>query len=98
MKILNIYGQESWHTDAKIIGNTNGLLELKATIEKALQNGKSTSIEDDCLFASDGEGYQVIVECHDDQWGCLGPADSFWNIKENAPQYLILVREELREE
>jgi hypothetical protein len=73
MKILNIYGQLDNHAEARIIGNSEGLKELITTLQRALDKGKSTT-EDDvkdgntALFASDGEGYEVIVECHDDKW------------------------------
>ena len=98
MKILNIYGQYSWHTEARIIGNYEGLSALKMAIERALKIGKSTT-EDDVvgddgsttLFCSDGEGYEVIVECHNDDWGLKGDKDSFWNKEESNPQYIILL-------
>ena len=91
MKILNIYGQEYWHTDARIIGNRNGLLALQKVIAEALHNGKAMSENTpDPLFASDGEGYSVIVECHDDEWGIPGGVDSFWNKHESRPEYTRL--------
>lgn len=92
MKILNIYGQPMEHFDARIVGNKEGLLQLKNTIEKALQSGKATTETDvvdgdTALFASDGEGYEVIVEMHNDDWGCYALKDSFWNKKESDPEY-----------
>ncbi|MDD4984997.1 MAG: hypothetical protein PHQ43_04290 [Dehalococcoidales bacterium] len=94
MKILNIYGQEAWHTEAKIIGNREGLLQLRATIDKALQEGKATTPDDPSagspLFASDGEGYEVRVEMHNDGWGLKGGKDSFWNKEESEPQYIMM--------
>jgi len=97
MKILNIYGQEAWHTEARIVGNREGLLVLKATIDRALTYKRATSSTDEkpndgttALFASDGEGYEVIVEMHNDIWGIQAPKDGFWNKKESFPQYIIL--------
>lgn len=90
MKILNIYGQEAWHTEARIVGNEEGLLELRATIDRAIAEGKAISSDHDTLFASDGEGYEVIVECHGDKWGLAGGEESFWNHEESKPQYIIL--------
>ena len=90
MKILNIYGQEFWHTEARIVGNCEGLEALKQTIDDALRvfAGKATTADEkEPLFASDGEGYEVIVEMHNDEWELKGGADSFWNKKENSPQY-----------
>ena len=87
MKILNIYGQESYHMDARIIGNTEGLTELRDTINNALMSGKAKTLQRVPLFASDGEGYSVLVECHNDEWGCEAPKDSYWNKEESYPQY-----------
>lgn len=94
MKILNIYGQEYWHTDARIIGNKEGLTELRDTINNALMSGqkaKTLNRKADPLFASDGEGYSVLVECHDDKWGLAGSKNSFWNKEESNPQYTGLL-------
>ena len=99
MKILNIYGQEAWHTEARIIGNREGLESLKQTIDNALRvpTGKATTAWDDerePLFASDGEGYEVIVEMHNDVWGIQASRDGFWSKGENRPQYIMLERQE----
>ena len=99
MKILNIYGQYYWHTEARIVGNREGLLQLKTTIERALlKDGKATTATDvldnngdTALFASDGEGYEVIVEMHNDEWGLKGGVDSFWNKEESSPEYTGLI-------
>ena len=101
MKILNIYGQEAWHTDARVIGNKEGLEQLRNTIDKALQEGKATTETDvkdgdTALFASDGEGYEVIVEMHNEKWGLEGSKDSFWNKEESYPQYIIMERQEAK--
>ncbi len=93
MKILNIYGQQFEHTQAKIVGNAEGLIELKNAIERALLDGKSKTSGAEGglfaeLFASDGEGYQVIVEMHNDTWGIDGGPGSFWNKPESNPFYV----------
>jgi len=94
MKILNIYGQEAWHSEARIVGNRAGLVALKGAIDGALAVGKvSTHSPNEGLFASDGEGYEVTVECHDDEWGCYAPFNSYWNKEESFPQYIMLERE-----
>jgi len=96
MKILNIYGQEEWHTEARIIGNSEGLQALKQTINDALRvisNKATTAEENNPLFASDGEGYEVIVECNDDKFGLAGGKDSFWNKEESNPQYIFMERQ-----
>ncbi len=69
MKILNIYGQYDNHTEARIIGNREGLEALKQAIDDALRvpNGRASTDElnkDDPIFASDGEGYEVQTEIY----------------------------------
>src|SRR5574343_193493 len=88
MKILNIYGQEMPHESVRIIGNLMGLLSLRSAIDKAINEGDAMSQDgEDSLYASDGEGYQVIVELHDDKWGTEAPRDSFWNKRSSIPEY-----------
>ena len=89
MKILNIYGQPMEHFDARIVGNREGLTELRDTINNALMSGqKAKTLEShDPLFASDGEGYSVLIECHNDEWGIEGGANSFWNKDLSNPEY-----------
>ena len=62
--ILNIYGQESWHTEAKIVGSPPALQALKDALERAIHYGYAEVSEkstDDVLFASDGEGYELEI-------------------------------------
>jgi len=93
MKIVNIYGQEMWHADAKILGKKEGLLELRDIIDRVIKDseasneGEGGEHGETALFASDGEGYTIIVECHNDEWGIAGGADSFWNKEESHPEY-----------
>jgi hypothetical protein len=99
MKILNIYGQFDYHSPARIIGNREGLEHLKNTIEQALKScSANTNIKDeqgkliDCLFASDGEGYELTIEMNNDEWGLsdLEPEakTNFWNQRKNYPFYI----------
>lgn len=91
MKILNIYGQAFYHQEARIVGNKEGLLVLRDAIDEAIKTSKARTSNDDApLFASDGEGYAVIVECHDDEWEIKGGKDSFWNKEESWPEYTSL--------
>ncbi len=76
-KVLHIYAQAWEHMDAYIIGNTEGLLALKAAIEQALaaSNGVcSTPFEHGEVMVADGEGYQVFVMRRDQEW-CEGWKD-----------------------
>ena len=98
MKLLNIYGQAFYHQEARIIGNKEGLIQLRNTIDKALIEGTATTESDvkhddgnTALFASDGEGYEIIVECQNDDWGIKGGKDSFWNKEESYPEYTSLL-------
>ena len=96
MKILNIYGQPFYHQEARIVGNREGLLALQRIIAEALHNGKAQSeCNPDPLFASDGEGYEVIVVMNNDDWGIKGGKDSFWNKEESYPEYTSLLGHEV---
>ena len=67
IRLLHIYGQECPHSDAYLVGNKAGLLELKKAIEQALDDGKGETIhKDGSIYANDGEGYQVKVIMNDD--------------------------------
>ena len=90
MKLLNIYGQQSPHMEAKIVGNRKGLEALNRAILRTLNDDKSsTSEEREPLFASDGEGYEVIVEMNNEHWGLKNCTiiNSFWNNEESNPVY-----------
>lgn len=89
MKVLNIYGQPYWHADARIIGNREGLLDLRDAINRALRSTPPDYADrtGEALFASDGEGYTVMVEIHDDEWGIAGGKQSFWNTEASWPEY-----------
>lgn len=64
--ILNIYGQEAWHTDAKIVASKDALLLLRKAIDKALKEGAAAiGLGDSPLFASDGEGYLLGITALD---------------------------------
>ena len=82
-RLLNIYGQKSEHFDAKIVGNKAGLIELQNAIYEAMKQGKATTT----MYASDGEGYELTIEEHDDEWGCYAPKYSYWNKPESNPMY-----------
>ncbi|MFU0789835.1 hypothetical protein [Virgibacillus proomii] len=61
--VCNIYAQESWHMESFIIGNKQGLIELKNAIDKALKN----KIGEADLFPSDLEGYTTYVALVEDE-------------------------------
>lgn len=85
--ILNIYGQEAWHTDAQIVGSPIALQALKEAINKAISRGyaevpdKEPQNGKDALFASDGEGYLLKIVCLGD-WD-----DKRWPL--HKPEYSI---------
>ena len=60
--LLHIYGQEAWHGDAFIVGDTTALTALRDAIDKALLD-KSVygGVEFTQSFTNDGEGYTTAV-------------------------------------
>lgn len=60
---LHIYSQPYEHADAQIAGNRTALFKLAQAIITAVleDRGTTTGAGDDCVFASDGEGYEVKV-------------------------------------
>ncbi len=69
MKRLHIYGQDSWHSEAAIVGNRAALENLIHALQLALEMdaGSEFAIE---AFVNDGEGYncKVIRLENDVQW------------------------------
>mgnify|MGYP001567222731 FL=1 len=62
--LLHIYAQGSWHEEAYIVGNREALETLAQNIEAALRDGRSKRGS----YASDGEGYNVVVVLLDKPW------------------------------
>lgn len=56
-KLLHIYSQEYWHDDAFLVATRDGLLALRAAIDRALKKGTGSSR----FFTGDGEGYSAHV-------------------------------------
>lgn len=56
---LHVYGQYSYHSEARIRGTREGLIRLRDGINAALKSGESQAT----VIASDGEGYVVDVVC-----------------------------------
>lgn len=63
-RLLHIYSQLMWHSDASIIGNRNGLTVLRDAVDDALQTGKSETF----AMVSDGEGFLVSITMEDHPW------------------------------
>jgi|WetSurMetagenome_2_1015567.scaffolds.fasta_scaffold27392_3 hypothetical protein len=57
--VVHVWQQLMWHCDGYIIGNREGLSNLKDAIEDALKNNQSKSQ----VFSSDGEGYDIKIIC-----------------------------------
>ncbi|MBT9132882.1 MAG: hypothetical protein DDT33_01412 [Firmicutes bacterium] len=64
IKLVHIYGQEAFHDEAYIVGNTEGLISVLRAIEGALKKGASEAL----VYANDGEGYQIRVILNDSPW------------------------------
>ena len=58
MDILQIYGQEAWHDEVKIVGTKEALQKLS----KALQNCLERNWSQFDTFVSDGEGYTIKLK------------------------------------
>jgi len=80
MALLHIYSQPCEHFEARIVGNLAGLQELKGAIERVLTWRDRNEAKTNEVFATDGEGYQVIVIRFPDDW-----KDPKWN--ESPPHY-----------
>lgn len=59
---LNLYPQSSHHMDAKIIGTRGGFKSLAKAMFDAAEVGSAEIY----LFAGDGEGYDLTVQCVND--------------------------------
>lgn len=55
---LHVYGQYSYHSEAKIRGTANGLIALRDALSKAIESGEAIAK----VIASDGEGYNVEIQ------------------------------------
>lgn len=55
---LHVYGQYREHSGATIIGTREGLAALRDAVDAALTSGTGNA----AVFATDGEGYGLIVE------------------------------------
>ncbi len=56
---IHLYGQHSEHDEAFIVGTRGALITLRKVIDAALESNQETVD----VFASDGEGYDLIVKC-----------------------------------
>ena len=91
-KLLHVYGQPFEHGDAQIVGNREALEDLRDTINTAILTGQAkTGSDGQCLFASDGEGYDLRIVCGPDDWDA-----PFWRDEGNWPLYLERNREARR--
>ena len=54
---VHIYGQYSWHEEAYIVGNVEGLIALRDAINSSIGQGQAKTE----VMTGDGEGYDVHV-------------------------------------
>lgn len=66
--LLHIHGQPSWHTEAYVLGNRDGLLALRAAIDGALAYGEGVAE----VMVADGEGYSVVAVLEEAAWDSPG--------------------------
>lgn len=84
-RLLHIYSQPCEHFEARVVGNCAGLEILKQTIEDALAgkvkelgDGMTYAISSEEIFATDGEGYDVIVKVLPDSDKKIPMVDNVW--------------------
>lgn len=84
-RILNVYGQEAWHTEARIVASRDALEALKKAIDRAIYYGYAEMRGDigNPLYSSDGEGYDLQITC------LGGWNDKRW--KKHRPIYNIIL-------
>lgn len=56
---LHLYAQDSWHMEAFIVGNKEGLIALREAIDEALQSETGQAVAH--VFPTDGEGYEAHI-------------------------------------
>jgi hypothetical protein len=61
---IQIYPAYEFHGEVVIIATKEALENLKQAITKALEGGKSSAN----VWASDGEGYQILIKKVDSDW------------------------------
>lgn len=59
--VIHVYGPFSWHDDAHIVANREGLEAMRNAIDQALKNGEGNTD----AFVNDGEGFTLYVTLHD---------------------------------
>lgn len=82
MKLLHLYAQDHQHGEAWVVGNRLGLEALRDAINLALQQGSAqTPSRDGCVFATDGEGYEVMVLLDESKWegAPIGEEKTVWD-------------------
>jgi hypothetical protein len=62
--LLHLYSPLHHHSDQHVVGNREGLLRLRAAIDRALEEGVGV----ETAFTNDGEGYYLNVVQDDRPW------------------------------
>lgn len=62
--IIQVYPAYSHHDEVVIIANKEALENLQQAIQKALEVDKSSA----SVWASDGEGYEILIKKVDSGW------------------------------
>lgn len=64
--VLHLYGQDTYHGEAQIVGTRDALINLRDMLDVVLKTDSSPHYKITCtveFFANDGEGYEVTVAC-----------------------------------
>lgn len=67
-QVLHIYGSPQWHEDVYIVGNTEGLIALRDTIDDALRRKKPHMPASESFTPADGETYRLAVVRQSSDW------------------------------
>lgn len=64
--VVHVYAHDHHHGAVAIVGNREGLLALRATLDRAIEGGRAlTSV----VPADDGEGYDLTAFCLNEPFG-----------------------------
>ncbi|MFS0688708.1 hypothetical protein AB1K89_05630 [Sporosarcina sp. 179-K 8C2 HS] len=62
--ILQIYGQQMWHSDAFIVGNREALKRLRNAIDHALLYGEKREL----FYPEDNEAFDLYISCTEESF------------------------------
>ena len=61
--IVHLYAGSGPHEDSVIVGDREGLTNLRNAIDEALGRGKPAGLSSTTIFVNDGEGFDCFIVC-----------------------------------